>query len=148
MTEEITFVKPQRYVKEVFFHHSASKNPNDNDFAYINRIAASHSYYDGHPDYHFFIGYQGQLVVGRPLELKPQAQALHNTGTIAICVGGIGDSFTSAQRVTAKKLADAINKAYDGKMRFRGHKEVNSTLCPSYPYKEWLNLDANGHIIA
>jgi N-acetyl-anhydromuramyl-L-alanine amidase AmpD len=142
----IRIVKPSREVKEVFLHHTASANP---DYGYdeIYRDHSQLSYFDGHIGYHFFIDSVGDLHIGRPLEKAPQEQALHNSRTIAICVAGIKDTFTQKQFNVLKELCEAINIAYDGEIRFRGHKEVNATECPHYDYKKILELNSEGYTL-
>ena len=139
------FKKPIRGVKEVFLHHSATSNPDHDDISWIRHL---HVNENGWQDvgYHFFIKSSGEIQKGRDLEFIPAAQSAHNTYTIAICLSGTEDNFTDEQFKSLQDLCSQINKAYKGKVVFRGHKEVNATLCPSYDYRFLLNLREDGYM--
>ena len=138
------FKKPVRSVIETFVHQSASDNPLHDDISIMKKWHLERGFSD--VGYHFFIKSDGTIQPGRSLELIPAAQLGHNTGTIAICLHGINKSFTTAQFDSLRLLCKEINKAYNSKMRFRGHKEVFATQCPHYDYKKELNLNADGYM--
>lgn len=142
---KINFTKPFRDVYEIFLHHSATDNPDHDTLDWIYDV---HVNQNGWSDvgYHFFIDSEGGLHEGRDLERQPAAQSGHNKHTIAICLSGIGDSFSKKQLKTLKKLCKKINKEYSGKVKFKGHKEVNSTECPHFDYKALLRLDDLGYM--
>ena len=144
MKLNITIKKPRRKVTEVFCHHTGDTNP-DHDIGWITEL---HTKTNGWADcgYHYFIDQKGCIFTGRNIELTPAAQSGHNTGTIAICVAGVGDSFTPGQMGSLKKLCLKLNKLYDGELVFRGHKETFNTRCPEYDYKKVLGLDENGRM--
>jgi hypothetical protein len=143
----IGFTKPKRYVDQVFLHCSASDVPAHDNLETIRRWHLDRGWRD--VGYHYFIRKDGTLERGRDIESIPAAQAGHNEGAIAICLSGGQNGrnqFTDAQRVTLRRLARAICAAYDGQIRFRGHKEVANKDCPVFAYREWLDLDAEGYM--
>lgn len=133
------FKKPDREITEAFLHHSATDNPNHDNINWIRKI---HVEQNGWSDvgYHYFIKADGSIEEGRNLETQPAAQYGHNTGTIAICLSGLGQSFTEEQEKALRNLCNKINDAYEGNIVFRGHKEVNHTECPHYDYIKMLGL--------
>ncbi len=138
------FKKPLRKVIETFVHQSASDNPLHDDISVMEKWHLEKKY--NGVGYHYFIKTDGTIQPGRDLERVPAAQLGHNTGTISICLHGINKSFTKAQFDSLRLLCGEINKAYNNKMRFRGHKEVYATLCPQYDYIKELNLNADGYM--
>jgi hypothetical protein len=128
-----------------FLHCSASDNPLHDDVTVIRSWHLLNGWKD--VGYHFYIKKNGNIQVGRSVELTPAAQVGFNTGTLAICLGGL-NTFSEEQFITLRTLCKQINAAHR-QMRFRGHKEVDKTrLCPVYDYKTVLNLDENGYIKA
>jgi len=140
----MNFKKPVRGVKEIFVHHSASARPEDDDISVMRKWHLERGYQD--VGYHYFITSGGVIQPGRNLELIPAAQGGHNTGTIAICLSGVGSAFSDAQFDALRVLCKEINKAYAGAVTFHGHKEVYATECPHYDYKKILKLDATGKL--
>lgn len=141
------FKKPKRKVNKVFLHCSANSNSKwgilDLKESHLSR---------GFDDvgYHYFIDFTGKTWEGRSLETTPAAQKNHNTGTIAICLHGgqhsIND-FTQEQYESLFNLCSDINKAYEKKITFHGHSEVDKGRdCPVFNYKKVLNLDNKGFI--
>jgi N-acetyl-anhydromuramyl-L-alanine amidase AmpD len=56
-------------------------------------------------------------------------------------------NFTEAQYSSLRDLCEQINEAYAGKIRFRGHKEIDpNRTCPVYDYKKILDLDDEGYM--
>ena len=140
------FARPARHVDRVFLHCSASDNPDHDDIA---TIRSWHVDERGWSDvgYHYFIGSDGALQEGRPLERTPAAQAGHNAGTIAVCLHGLAaENFTDDQFRTLTALAREIDEAYAGRVTFHGHCEVSSKSCPVFPYREVLGLDVTGRM--
>ncbi len=138
------FNKPKRLVKECFLHCSASDNPKHDDVSIIDSWHRANGW--NGIGYHYFIKGNGLVQAGRSLETTPAAQAGHNTGTIAICLHGLAN-FTQAQHASLKDLCEQINESYGGKIRFRGHKEIDpNRTCPVYDYKKILDLDDEGYM--
>jgi N-acetylmuramoyl-L-alanine amidase len=142
------FNKPKRAVTRVFLHHSGTNNK---EWDSPTRIRTYHMHEKPEPKYidigyHFVITKNGVIHSGRSLETQPAAQYGHNKGTIAICLTGVDNGFTKEQKNSLVELCNSINEAYEKNITFHGHKEVYSTVCPHYQYKEWLNLSVDGHI--
>lgn len=129
----------------VFLHHSATDNPEHDDVEWIRNI---HVYQNGWNDigYSYYINKKGEVFNGRHLEVIPAAQKGFNTGSIAICCGGLND-FPRDQMKALKELCLDINSAFDGNIVFKAHKDVNATDCPHYDYKSNLCLDEEGYMI-
>lgn len=142
------FTTPKRKVQKVFIHCSA----NDNEKFYGNKlkdfIYNIHVKQNGWSDigYHFLIDKKGNIIRGRPLERTPSAQKGYNVGSIAIMVHGLED-FSGESMTSLISLCNEINTAYDKKITFHGHCEVNPhKTCPVFPYKTVLQLDDKGYM--
>jgi N-acetyl-anhydromuramyl-L-alanine amidase AmpD len=139
------FKKPNRIIKRVFIHCSASDNPKHDNVKTITEWHLQRGF--SGIGYHFFISKNGIIHSGRNIELIPAAQAGHNTGTIAICLHGLKkEAFTEAQFKSLRDLCRQINDTYNGKITFHGHREVTKKECPVFDYKSVLSLDAKGYI--
>jgi N-acetylmuramoyl-L-alanine amidase len=143
----IIFTKPNRKVSRIFLHCSASDNPKHDNIGTIDRWHKERKPPFKEIGYHFYIDKLGRQFTGRDIEKIPAAQKGHNTGTIAICCGGLKD-FPVIQMDSLKKLCQIINKAYNGQVTFHGHREVEpGKTCPVYKYQELLNLNEKGQMI-
>lgn len=137
------FTAPKRQIKRVFIHCSASDNPAHDDVSVIKQWHLERGWRD--IGYHFYIKKDGTIQTGRNIEVIPAAQAGNNTGTIAICCGGLID-FPARQMNALVELCDAINEAIAG-VTFHGHCEVEpNKTCPVFDYKDILDLDSNGRM--
>lgn len=136
------FIKPNRYINTIFLHCSATDNPRHDNAEWIRRL---HINEKGFQDigYHFFIRKDGTLETARNLEYRPAAQRGYNSGSIAICLSGL-ENFTEAQFFTLEQLLHKIQKAYNYRLRIRGHKEVAAKECPVFDYANVLNLVNEG----
>jgi N-acetylmuramoyl-L-alanine amidase len=133
------FKKPNRLIKRVFLHCSASDNPQHDNIKTITEWHLQRGFTT--IGYHFFISKDGKIHTGRNIEVKPAAQEGHNTATIAICLHGLDkDRFTDAQFKSLKTLCNQINDAFNGKITFHGHCEVSNKSCPVFDYKSLLSL--------
>lgn len=142
------FRKPVRDVGRVFLHCSASADPSLEGEALATTIDLWHRArgFD-RIGYHFVIDFAGTVTAGRSLELKPAAQAGHNTATIAICCHGLDRSdFTPDQMASLIDLCRQIDAAYGGAVTFHGHCEVAAKLCPVFDYQAVLGLDTAGRM--
>lgn len=141
----MAFTKPKRAISRVFLHCSASDRPEHDNVATMREWHKARGWSD--VGYHLFIRKNGTIEPGRSLELTPAAQAGHNTGTIAICLHGLEASkFTGAQFNSLITLCHEIERAYDGKVTFHGHREVAAKACPVFDYRAVLKLDAKGRM--
>jgi hypothetical protein len=137
--------KPKRNVNTVFIHCSASNNLNHDNIKTIRRWHLERNFTD--VGYHFFIQSNGTVETGRSLEEIPAAQAMHNTGSIAICLHGKEPKdFNENQFNSLRDLCNDIQRMYATALRFRGHNEVAKKLCPVFDYRRVLGLDANGYL--
>lgn len=142
------FQKPVRQVDRVFLHCSASDNEALAGDRLVREIHAWHvkRRFAGIA-YHFVIDKEGQVLVGRSIEATPAAQQHHNRATIAICVHGLAiEKFTAPALSACLDLCREINRAYEGKVSFHGHREVAAKECPVFDYRSLLQLDAAGRM--
>lgn len=137
------FFKPERTVKRIFIHCSASEGKNHDDISVIRQWHLDRGW--SNVGYHYFIKKDGTIQMGRDLDTIPAAQKGHNNETIAICLHGLGKSkFTEAQKQSLVNLCTEINRSYD-KITFHGHKEVNDNkTCPVIDYVAILGLNPKG----
>jgi N-acetyl-anhydromuramyl-L-alanine amidase AmpD len=146
----IKFRIPTRTIKRVFIHCSASDNPEHDDISVIRKWHTSPDPKDPTKPwrdvgYHFYIKKDGTIQKGRDLAIVPSAQAGHNTGTIAICCGGLAD-FPARQMNALVELCDYLNESIPN-VTFHGHREVAPhKSCPVFNYKEVLLLDDKGRM--
>lgn len=136
-----SFAKPNRKVTRVFLHCSASDNPAHDNVETIRKWHLARNFAD--IGYHYYIDKAGKIHEGRELSKVPAAQVGHNTGTIAICLGGLAE-FTIAQFQSLRLVCRAIDEAYEGEVSFHGHREVSNKSCPVFSYKDILALDKKG----
>lgn len=138
------FQKPKRQVTRVFIHCSASDNPQHDNVETIDSWHKKNGWVG--IGYHLYIDKAGIVHKGRDMEKTPAAQVGHNTGTIAICLGGL-IKFTNEQMDALKALCAEINKAYDGNITFHGHREVaKNKTCPCFNYQKILKLSSAGYL--
>lgn len=136
------FVKPQRQINRVFIHCSASNNPDHDDVSVIRQWHKEKGWND--VGYHFFIQHDGNIQLGRDIEITPAAQSGNNAHTIAICLSGL-DNFIQSQFDSLKDLCRDINKRIPD-ATFHGHREVANKSCPNFAYKTVLGLDDKGNL--
>jgi hypothetical protein len=84
--------------------------------------------------YHFFIGEDASLHIGRPLNRNGAHVRGHNTGTIGICVaGGLDknrapkDTMTEQQQLVVEGLLLALKEG-NPKMKVKGHRDYSEDL--------------------
>ena len=129
------FSKPKRWVNKVFIHCSASDNFMHDNIETIRHWHMLRGFND--IGYHFYINKEGIILKGRDIEKNPAAQEGHNTGSVAICLGGL-NKFSDAQFVSLKRLCGAIKNEIPF-VTFHGHCEVNPhKTCPNFDYKKVL----------
>lgn len=138
-----TFKAPTRPVNKVYLHCSDSDRPEDDKASVINDWHIKRSF-DG-IGYHFYLRKSGQLEMGRKLERTPAAQQGHNTGSIAICLGG-RDKFTEQQFATLRDLCRQIHEELP-LATFHGHREVSNKTCPRFAYSLVLGLNDKGQLV-
>lgn len=141
------FKKPERSpILEIFIHCSDSDLPEHDNIETITKWHVEDNGWD-YIGYHLVFTQDGEVHPGRSLEIQPAAQYPFNRNTIAVCLTG-RHSFSDAQKKSLRAVCKQINKAYDGAVRFRGHKEVDpDRTCPNFDYKECLGLDDYGFLL-
>ena len=130
-----------RKINRVFIHCSASDNPAHDDVSVIKQWHLARGFND--TGYHYYIKKDGTIQKGRPLSKTPAAQKGHNTGTIAICLGGL-DHFTQAQFNALRELCNELDKKF--KVTFHGHREVSNKTCPNFDYRGIVGIDLEGNL--
>jgi len=134
----VQFTKPKRKIGKVFLHCSASDNPKHDNPETIEEWHIARKFAE--IGYHFYINQAGEVFQCRNIEKVPAAQKGHNTGSIAICCGGL-TVFSQAQLTALYMLCKRINAAYNGQIEFWGHSEVEpNKTCPVYPWRTILKL--------
>lgn len=83
--------------------------------------------------YHFLVGADGQMLEGRPLNVRGAHTARHNTGTVGVCLLGNFEVIepTPAQLQSLRDLSRALRDVL-GMTHLAGHRDFpsQSTLCP------------------
>lgn len=104
--------------------------------------------------YHYLIGIDGSVYVGRGLAYAGAHCKGHNANSIGVAyVGGIGhdgrpkDTRTHEQRVAMLELVERLARTY--KAEVHGHNEYSNKACPCFDVKAefgYLNdsYDGNG----
>jgi hypothetical protein len=134
---------PQRYIDTVFLHCTASSNK-EVDAVTVNQWHLDRGW--NCIGYHYLITSDGDIEIGRDIELAPAAQQGYNTGSIAICLNGlVPNDFNQAQFDALVTLCDDIEDAISMLLRFRGHCEVAAKECPVFDYKKVLGLAETGY---
>ena len=116
----------------------------------INEVRRWHVQDRGWSDigYHYLIGRDGGMDVGRPIEKVGAHVKGHNTGTIGISLfGGAGaaaddnfaDHFTEAQSGALQSLILHLQKEYGPGLKLSGHNEYAAKGCPGFRVGPWWN---------
>lgn len=91
----------------------------------------------GDVPYHFYIDKNGNMMAGRPVQFEPDTKTNFDpTGYLNITVEGNytdagGDTFSSSQKSTLKKLIADLKAKYKIKSVMR-HSDVAQTECPGH----------------
>lgn len=93
--------------------------------------------------YHYLIGLDGKVEVGRPEERVGAHCVGHNTTSIGVCyVGGLArdgkttkDTRTDAQRAALLTLLSDLRRRYPA-ARIHGHNEFAAKACPCFNAKK------------
>lgn len=102
--------------------------------------------------YHYFIGFDGLMQEGRPVEQVGAHAVGHNTNSIGICLAGLEkNDFTARQFESLKALLGLLNLAYPH-AKIVGHNELtDKKACPVYdvtPWKEYFASLPKTHAVA
>lgn len=102
--------------------------------------------------YHYFIGFDGLMQAGRPVEQVGAHAVGHNNNSIGICLAGLEkNDFTARQFESLKALLALLNLAYPN-AKIVGHNELtDKKTCPVYdvaPWKEYFASLPKTHAVA
>lgn len=149
------FTKPVRLVERVFLHCSASDNSSLIGRKLLDEITRWHTLPKrkvgggngwSAVGYHHLFDKAGLMMIGRGIERMPAAQYPDNPRTIAIMIHGLED-FPTPMLGALTAFCVEINEAYEGRISFHGHLEVNPhKTCPVIPYRDLLGLDRFGRM--
>lgn len=91
--------------------------------------------------YHFVIRRNGDVEIGRPVEVIGAHTRGHNSDSIGIClVGGNSDAdFTYAQYKTLVKLIEELQDVYGRHVSVHGHRDFADKACPCFNVQELLS---------
>lgn len=88
--------------------------------------------------YHYLVGLDGSVAVGRPEAQTGAHCAGHNARSIGVCyVGGLdskgrpADTRTAQQRSALRRLLTALRRRYPG-AAIHGHREFTAKACPCF----------------
>lgn len=126
-----------REINEIIVHCSATKagqdfSANDIDSWHRQRGFACIGY-------HYIVRLNGQLEVGRPLNMVGAHCQGHNVNSIGIVyIGGIdengqyADTRTAEQRATMAALIGFLCKSFSHIKRVSGHRDYAARACPCF----------------
>ena len=127
----------------IVIHCSASQNKPSIDRATIAQWHRSRGFMD--IGYHFVIKTEGDVEVGRDIDVVGSHVQGHNSSTIGICmVGGVDEAnrptnnFTPEQMNSLRKLVTELKLQYP-EAEVKGHRDfpnVNKE-CPCFDVKQW-----------
>lgn len=134
-----------RPISKIILHCSASSIPGQ-------RVSILRSWHKarGFKDvgYQYFIGFDGKLERGRPLDSDAYIEAEeigahtlgHNKDSIGICLAGLHVfDFTSAQFETLEMLLILLH-AVAPKATLHGHREFTAKDCPVFDYRRFVEF--------
>lgn len=146
-----------RDINLIVIHCSATQPKQHIDVAVIDRMHRARGML--RCGYHYVIRRDGEVEVGRPLDMIGAHAAGFNTRSVGICLaGGINskgkaeNNFEGVQFKTLKSLVYSLKCLYP-EARIVGHRDLSPDLngdgvissnermkeCPSFEVKEWLN---------
>lgn len=135
--------KTNRVIDKIIIHCSATMPKMDIGVKEIRKWHKARGWND--IGYHFVIRRNGELEIGRDINLTGAHVKGHNVGSIGICmVGGVNeyndaeDNFTVAQWDTARQLLTYFQIDYPY-ATIHGHNEYANKACPSFDVQKELN---------
>ncbi|NPV66366.1 MAG: N-acetylmuramoyl-L-alanine amidase [Anaerolineae bacterium] len=136
--------------RTVVIHHSANYGRDDIDtLLYIQR---RHREERGWADvaYHFFVGREGMIYAGRPLDVRGTHVAGYNTGSVGVCLlGNFEETEPTVSQLANTLLLVQWLAAILGLTHLAGHSEFNpETECPGDHLIPYLDVLAAGSGLA
>lgn len=128
--------KSPRTIKEIIVHCTATPAGRPVSVAEIDRWHRQRGF--DCIGYHFLVGLDGQVAVGRPIQRIGAHCRGHNAHSIGVAyVGGLdalgnaADTRTPCQRTTLKTLLTELKKRYP-QARIYGHRDFVAKECPCF----------------
>ena len=132
-------MKSKRAINLIVVHSTATQEGKDYSVDWLRQLHKSKGYTD--IGYHYVVYRDGTLHLGRNIDKQGAHAKGHNVGSIGIVyIGGVDangkakDTRTQAQKNTLLALLKTLRKYYP-KASIKGHRDVNSTACPSFDAK-------------
>ena len=134
-----TIYRPSRPINEIILHCTATPEGRPVRVAQIRAWHLARGWND--IGYHFVVGINGEIWLGRPLKLVGAHVAGHNVGTIGIAyVGGLDkdtlqpkDTRNAAQKASLDLLCRELIRVIPTIERITGHNDYDKgKACPSF----------------
>ena len=126
-------------IASIVIHCSASPQGRGDDAETIHRWHTSPpNNWDG-IGYHYVILEDGEVQKGRPDYWTGAHVSGHNTGSLGICLIGMGGDATDDQMNALKQLVIGLTNKHNGAEVF-GHSDldpINKPDCPGFNVKKW-----------
>ena len=135
----------KRKINKIIIHCSATPPTMDVDANTVDRWHKERGW--SGIGYHFFIKRDGQIEIGRPLEIQGAHTSGHNKNSIGVCyAGGVDskmcpeDNRTSGQIASFLLLLRFLKNTFP-KAIIHGHRDFSTKACPSFDAtKEYKGL--------
>jgi len=92
--------------------------------------------------YHYVIHLNGEIEIGRPIEVQGAHVSGENEDSIGICyIGGVDaanepkDTMTVLQAIAFVEIVKSLRLIF-GKLSIHGHNEFSTKACPSFSVEE------------
>lgn len=126
-------------IDTVVLHQSKSSLPAHDDISVIDGWHKERGFADGeggYVGYQYFIKFNGEIQIGRPLDRIPAAVKGYNKQTVNICLHGTGQ-FTDEQLRAAARIIEAIRLLMGKRLPVVGHCDLD----PEKPYCPGIDID-------
>lgn len=135
----------KRKINKIIIHCSATPPTMDVDANTVDRWHKERGW--SGIGYHFFIKRDGQIEIGRPLEIQGAHTSGHNKNSIGVCyAGGVDSEMCSEDNRTSKQIASLISllrllKNIFPESKIHSHSDFSPKDCPSFDAtKEYSGL--------
>lgn len=128
-----------RAINKIIVHCSATREGQDIG---VDTIKRWHVDDRGWSDvgYHYVIRLDGQVEVGRPIDISGAHTVGQNKNSIGICyIGGVEqdgktpkDTRTEEQKISLTNLLVTLKSIYGADIVIHGHRDFSSKACPSF----------------
>lgn len=130
-----------REIDEIVLHYSATPEGQEFHVDDIRRWHKARGFND--VGYHYVITLDGDIELGRPLDVIGAHVKNHNTGKIGVCyIGGTDeqgkakDTMTKKQQEAFMVLVISLRVAFQKHLTIKGHKDFVPTGCPGFNVRE------------